>query len=157
MEKRIMIPSPKVATYDLQPEMSARGITEAICKELSMRWPDFVCLNFANPDMVGHTGVFSAVVKAIETVDHCLQQVVECGITGGYSFIILADHGNADYMINEDGSPNTSHTTNPVPCILIDKEYNHIQDGKLSDIAPTILTLMGIPIPEVMKGNVLIS
>ena len=155
-ETRIMIPSPKVATYDLQPEMSAEGISRAICKELSAGNPDFICLNFANPDMVGHTGVFSAVVKAVETVDQCLKEVVECGLANGYSFVILADHGNADYMINEDGSPNTSHTTNLVPCILIDSDYKQIHDGKLGDVAPTILKLMNIPIPEVMKGDILV-
>lgn len=156
-EKRILIPSPKVATYDLKPEMSAVEIADAICPELEKGWPDFVCLNFANPDMVGHTGVFSAVVKAVETVDKCLQRVVECGLNNGYSFIILADHGNADYMINEDGSPNTAHTTNLVPCILIDKDFKHIQDGKLGDIAPTILKLMNIEIPEIMSGKILVS
>lgn len=156
-EKRILIPSPKVATYDLQPEMSAALIADAICPELESGWPDFVCLNFANPDMVGHTGVFNAVVKAVETVDKCLKQVVECGIKNGYSFIILADHGNADFMINEDGSPNTAHTTNLVPCILIDKDYKEIRDGKLGDIAPTILKLMNIKLPEIMSGEVLIS
>lgn len=155
-EKRILIQSPKVATYDLQPEMGAKEITTAICSELEAKWPDFVCLNFANPDMVGHTGVFKAVVKAVETVDTCMQQVVECGIKNGYSFIILADHGNADYMINEDGSPNTAHTTNLVPCILIDNDFKHIQDGKLGDIAPTILKLMGIQPPTIMTGNVLV-
>lgn len=156
-EKRILIPSPKVATYDLQPEMSAEGIASAICTEMNAGWPDFVCLNFANPDMVGHSGVFPAVVKAVETVDACLQQVVECGLANGYSFIILADHGNADYMINADGSVNTSHTTNLVPCILIDKDYKQIQNGKLGDVAPSILTLMHVPIPEIMSGNVLVS
>ena len=156
-EKRILIPSPKVATYDLQPEMSAKQIADAICIELNNGWPDFVCLNFANPDMVGHTGVFNAVVTAIETVDQCLQKVVECGIKNGYSFIILADHGNADYMINSDGSPNTAHTTNLVPCILIDKDYKHIQDGKLGDVAPTILKLMNISSPEIMTGDILVS
>lgn len=156
-ERRIMIPSPKVATYDLKPEMSAEGIRDAIVEQLKAGWPDFVCLNFANPDMVGHTGVFSAVVKAVETVDSCLKTVVECGIENGYSFIILADHGNADFMINEDGSPNTAHTTNLVPCILIDIDFKHIADGKLGDVAPTILTLMNIPISETMSGNVLVS
>ena len=107
--------------------------------------------------MVGHTGVFSAVVKAVETVDHCLKQVVECGIKNGYSFIILADHGNADYMINADGTPNTAHTTNLVPCILIDSDYKHVQDGKLGDVAPTLLKIMGIPLPEVMSGEILVS
>lgn len=156
-EKRILIPSPKVATYDLQPEMSANQIADAICVELENKWPDFVCLNFANPDMVGHTGVFSAVVKAVETVDKCLQQVVECGVKNGYSFIILADHGNADFMVNPDGSPNTAHTTNLVPCILIDKDYTQIEDGKLGDVGPTILKIMGINPPEIMNGNILVS
>lgn len=156
-EKRIMIPSQKVATYDLKPEMSAREITAAICPELEAQWPDFVCLNFANPDMVGHTGVFEAVVSAVETVDQCLQQVVECGLKNGYSFIILADHGNADFMINADGSPNTAHTTNLVPCILIDSEFKQIADGKLGDIAPSILAIIGTPIPAAMTGNVLVS
>lgn len=156
-EKRILIPSPKVATYDLQPEMSAAGITSAIIKELESGWPDFVCLNFANPDMVGHTGVFSAVIKAVETADHCAEQVVKKGIENGYSFIILADHGNAEFMINGDGSVNTAHTTNLVPCILIDKDYKSIADGKLGDIAPTILKIMGIEAPTIMTGNCLVS
>jgi 2,3-bisphosphoglycerate-independent phosphoglycerate mutase len=156
-ERRIMIPSPKVATYDLKPEMSALEITGAICKELETGWPDFVCLNFANPDMVGHTGVFEAVVRAVETVDGCLQKVVECGMAQGYSFIILADHGNADFMINPDGSANTAHTTNLVPCILIDKDLHHIKDGKLGDVAPSILTIMNLPVPEIMTGEVLVS
>ena len=156
-EKRLLIPSPKVATYDLKPEMSAREITAAICPELEAQWPDFVCLNFANPDMVGHTGVFEAVVKAVETVDQCMQKVVETGIKNGYSFIILADHGNADYMINEDGSPNTAHTTNLVPCILIDKDYHSIKDGKLGDVAPTILKMINVNPPEEMTGDVLVS
>lgn len=156
-ESRILIPSPKVATYDLQPEMSAQGIADAICKEMETNHPDFVCLNFANPDMVGHTGVFSAVVKAVETVDSCAKQVVEKGIQEGYSFIIIADHGNSEFMINEDGSPNTAHTTNLVPCILIDKDYKNIKDGKLGDIAPTILTLLNVSVPQKMTGEVLVS
>lgn len=155
-EKRILVPSPKVATYDLQPEMSAAGITDAITKELQSQWPDFVCLNFANPDMVGHTGVFEAVVKAVETVDACAQTVVETGIANGYSFIILADHGNAEFMLNEDGSVNTAHTTNLVPCILIDKDYKAIADGKLGDIGPTVLKIMGIEAPAIMTGNCLV-
>ncbi|WP_410221089.1 2,3-bisphosphoglycerate-independent phosphoglycerate mutase [Pedobacter sp.] len=155
-EKRILIPSPKVATYDLQPEMSADGITQAILPELKSKWADFICLNFANPDMVGHTGVFGAVVKAVETADRCMKQVVETGIANGYSFIILADHGNAEFMINEDGSVNTAHTTNLVPCILIDQDYKHIKDGKLGDIAPTVLKIMGIKAPSEMTGNCLI-
>lgn len=156
-ESRILIPSPKVATYDLQPEMSAQGIADAICKEMETNHPDFVCLNFANPDMVGHTGVFNAVVKAVETVDACTKQVVEKGIKEGYSFIIIADHGNSEFMLNEDGSPNTAHTTNLVPCILIDNDYKHIKDGKLGDIAPTILTLLKVAVPSKMSGEILVS
>jgi 2,3-bisphosphoglycerate-independent phosphoglycerate mutase len=155
-EKRLLIPSPKVATYDLQPEMSANGIADAIIAELNEKWPDFVCLNFANPDMVGHTGVFDAVVKAVETADACAERVVQAGIENGYSFIILADHGNSEYMINGDGSVNTAHTTNLVPCILIDSDYHAIADGKLGDIAPTVLKIMGIEIPEIMTGNILV-
>ncbi len=155
-EKRILIPSPKVATYDLQPEMSAAGITEAISKELETGWPDFVCLNFANPDMVGHTGVFDAVIKAVETADSCAEAVVKKGIENGYSFIILADHGNSEFMVNKDGSANTAHTTNLVPCILIDNDFKTVKDGKLGDVAPTILRIMGIDIPEIMTGNVLV-
>lgn len=155
-ENRILIPSPKVATYDLQPEMSAQGVADAICKDITTHQPDFICLNFANPDMVGHTGVFDAVVKAVETVDRCLQQVVECGLEFGYSFIIIADHGNAEFMVNEDGSVNTAHTTNLVPCILIDDTHTSISDGKLGDIAPTVLKLMELSIPREMTGNVLV-
>ncbi|QKJ29336.1 2,3-bisphosphoglycerate-independent phosphoglycerate mutase [Mucilaginibacter mali] len=155
-EKRLLVPSPKVATYDLQPEMSAEGIRDAILPELESRWADFICLNFANTDMVGHTGVFEAVVKAAETVDACTQQVVETGLKNGYSFIIIADHGNADYMINEDGSPNTAHTTNLVPCIVIDKDVTAVKDGKLGDIAPTVLNILGVAIPAEMTGDVLV-
>jgi 2,3-bisphosphoglycerate-independent phosphoglycerate mutase len=157
-ESRILCPSPKVATYDLAPEMSANEIKEKIIVELNKKEPDFICLNFANPDMVGHTGVFSAAVKACETVDSCAQQVTDAAQRNGYSIVIIADHGNADVMINEDGSPNTAHTTNLVPCILVDREYKgKLRDGKLGDLAPTILTLMGIPIPEQMTGNVLVD
>ncbi len=155
-EKRLLVPSPKVATYDLQPEMSAEGIKDAIIPELKSGWADFIVLNFANTDMVGHTGVFSAVVKAAETADKCTKEVVETGLENGYSFIILADHGNADYMINDDGSPNTAHTTNLVPCIIIDKDVKVVKDGKLGDIAPTVLSLLGVAIPEKMSGNVLV-
>lgn len=155
-EKRLLVPSPKVATYDLQPEMSAEGIRDAIIPELISGWPDFVVLNFANTDMVGHTGVFDAVVKAAETADRCTKDVVEVGIANGYSFIIIADHGNADYMINDDGSPNTAHTTNLVPCIVIDTDVKQVKDGKLGDIAPTILKILGIDIPQEMTGNVLV-
>jgi 2,3-bisphosphoglycerate-independent phosphoglycerate mutase len=155
-ETRIMIPSPKVATYDLQPEMSAAAVTDAIVGELKKGDADFICLNFANTDMVGHTGKFSAVQKAIETVDACNKKVIEAGLSNGYSFIIIADHGNAEFMINPDGSPNTAHTTNPVPCILIDKDIKKIADGKLADLAPTILKMMGLAIPKEMDGNILI-
>ncbi|QIL38411.1 2,3-bisphosphoglycerate-independent phosphoglycerate mutase [Pedobacter sp. HDW13] len=155
-EKRILIPSPKVATYDLQPEMSAAGITDAITKEMETGWADFICLNFANPDMVGHTGVFEAVVKAVETADKCAETVVKTGLANGYSFILLADHGNSEYMVNGDGSVNTAHTTNLVPCILIDNDYKTIADGKLGDIAPTVLRILGVDIPAEMTGNVLV-
>jgi len=155
-ERRLLIPSPKVATYDLQPEMSALGITEAICKDMQENKPDFICLNFANPDMVGHTGVFEAVIRAVETVDSCTKRVVETGLENGYSFIILADHGNSEFMVNEDGSPNTAHTTNLVPCVLIDRDFAHIKDGKLGDVAPTVLRLLGADIPAEMTGNVLV-
>jgi 2,3-bisphosphoglycerate-independent phosphoglycerate mutase len=153
-----MAPSPKVATYDLQPEMSAADIRDKIIPELDKKGADFICLNFANPDMVGHTGVFSAVVKAVETVDACAEKVVTAALKNGYSTIVIADHGNADYMINDDGTPNTAHTTSLVPCILVDDQYKgKIKDGKLGDLAPTILTLMGIPIPKEMSGTVLIE
>ena len=155
-EKRLLIPSPKVATYDLQPEMSAIPLTDAIVPELEKGEADFICLNFANADMVGHTGSYPAVIKAVETVDACTKRVVEAGLESNYSFIIIADHGNSDYMINPDGSPNTAHTTNPVPCILIDPEFKEIKNGKLADIAPTILTIMGIPVPKEMNGEVLV-
>jgi len=158
-ESRIMCPSPKVATYDLQPEMSARDIRDKIIPELEKKEADFICLNFANPDMVGHTGVFEAAVKACETVDQCNEAVTEVARKNGYTIIIIADHGNADIMINEDGTPNTAHTTNLVPCILVDdsKTYSKIGDGKLGDLAPTILTIMGVPIPKEMTGKVLVT
>lgn len=155
-EDRIMVNSPKVATYDLQPEMSAEGITEAIVERLNEGTVDYVCLNYANTDMVGHTGVFEAVQKAAETVDDCTRRVVEAGRAKGYSFIIIADHGNADYMVNQDGSPHTAHTTNPVPVFLLDDDYTNINNGILADVAPTILHLMGVDIPEEMTGNVLV-
>ena len=155
-ERRLLVPSPKVATYDLQPEMSAEGIRDAIIPELQSGWADFIVLNFANTDMVGHTGVFSAVIKAAETADSCARAVVEAGIANGYSFIIIADHGNADYMINDDGSPNTAHTTNLVPCIVIDDNVTSVKDGKLGDIAPTVLKILGVKIPEKMTGHVLV-
>jgi 2,3-bisphosphoglycerate-independent phosphoglycerate mutase len=157
-ESRILCPSPKVPTYDLQPEMSANDIKDRIIPELDRKSADFICLNFANPDMVGHTGVFEAAVKACETVDYCAGKVTEAALRNGYATIIIADHGNADVMINPDGTPNTAHTTNLVPCILVDQDFRgKIKNGKLGDLAPTILTLMGIPIPKEMTGHVLIE
>ncbi len=157
-EKRIMVPSPKVPTYDLQPEMSAYEVTDKLVVELQNHWPDFVCLNYANADMVGHTGVMSAAIKACETVDKCVQRVVETGLANGYTFLITADHGNADYLVNEDGTPNTAHTKNPVPLFLVDKDYQpQLKNGKLADIAPTILQLMGIAQPAEMTGESLIN
>lgn len=155
-ERRLLCPSPKVPTYDLQPEMSAYDIRDKIIEDLNNNQPDFVCLNFANPDMVGHTGVFEAAVKACETVDSCAEAVVNTALNHDYLIIIIADHGNSDIMINPDGSPNTAHTTNPVPCIFVDKQFNgHVRDGKLGDLAPTILKFMGIEIPKEMTGNIL--
>lgn len=153
-EERILIPSPKVATYDLQPEMSAVPLQEAVSSYVRQYQPDFVCLNFANADMVGHTGDFQAAVKACETVDSCLQKLVSEGLQQGYVFFITADHGNSDYMINPDGSPNTAHSTNPVPFIVVSEPVcNEVKAGKLGDIAPTVLKTMGIPIPDVMTGK----
>lgn len=157
-ESRILCPSPKVATYDLKPEMSAFEIASKIKPELKKKNPDFVCLNFANPDMVGHTGVFEAAVKACETVDECAKQVITQALESGYTTIVIADHGNCDVMINEDGTPNTAHTTNLVPCIMVDdKDRLEVKEGKLGDLAPTILTLMGLEIPSEMSGNVLLK
>jgi 2,3-bisphosphoglycerate-independent phosphoglycerate mutase len=164
-ESRIMIPSPKVATYDLQPEMSAKGITDAILVALRNENPDFVCLNYANTDMVGHTGVWSAALKAAETVDGCLAQLVPEALALDYTMLIIADHGNSDFLLNEDGSPNTAHTTNPVPFILVGNDFvktvaseiNKIglKNGKLADLAPTILHLLNVPIPAAMTGDIL--
>jgi 2,3-bisphosphoglycerate-independent phosphoglycerate mutase len=156
-EKRIMIPSPKVATYDLQPEMSAFAVTEAIVAEIRARSADFICLNFANADMVGHTGVWTAGIRAVETVDQCVEKVVGASLENGYTVFLTADHGNADYMINPDGSPNTAHTLNLVPLFIIDKNWKgQVKPGKLGDIAPTILRVMGLQIPPEMSGNILI-
>ena len=146
-----------VKTYDQIPEMAAYDLQDAIIPELQNGETDFVCMNFANTDMVGHTGVFEAVMKAAETVDACAKAVTEAALEHGYTTIIIADHGNAEFMINEDGTPNTAHTTNLVPCILVDKAYRPaLNDGKLADIAPTILQLMGIPKPPEMTGVSLI-
>ena len=156
-ETRIMAASPKVATYDLQPEMSAQELTDKLIPEINKAGADFICLNFANADMVGHTGIFSAVVKAVETVDACVKEIVTAGLNNGYTIFLTADHGNADYMINDDGSPNTAHTTNLVPFFIIDKDWKGpIKAGKLGDLAPTILTMMQVPIPKEMTGKVLI-
>ena len=156
-EKRIIVNSPKVPTYDLQPQMSAPEVTATIISELEKGATDFVCLNFANPDMVGHTGNYNAIVKAIETVDVCTQKVVEAGLKNDYAFLIIADHGNADFAINTDGTPNTSHSTNPVPCFALNTGFNKIENGKLADIAPTILQIMGIKAPNEMTGKSLIK
>jgi 2,3-bisphosphoglycerate-independent phosphoglycerate mutase len=158
-EKRIMAPSPRdVSTYDQKPEMSANELTEAILPEIAAQSADFICLNFANADMVGHTGVWNAVVKAVETVDECVSRIVPLALENGYAVFLTADHGNADYLINEDGTPNTAHTLNPVPLFVISNDYKgKLQSGKLGDLAPTILTYMGIAIPKEMTGNILIS
>lgn len=157
-EKRIIVPSPNVATYDLQPEMSAYIVTEQIMAELDASPPDFLCLNYANADMVGHTGIFLAAVQAAEAVDSCVEKLVTRLLELNYGIIIIADHGNSDFMVNADGSPNTAHTMNPVPCIFVaqNTEGMELRSGKLADIAPTILTLMGIAIPKTMDGALLL-
>jgi 2,3-bisphosphoglycerate-independent phosphoglycerate mutase len=155
-EERILISSPKVPTYDLQPEMSAPEVADAIVFELKKGEIDFVCLNFANCDMVGHTGVYEAIRKAIETVDGCVKKVVETSRANGYTVMIIADHGNADYAVNDDGSPNTAHSLNPVPCILVSDKYKKIDNGILADVAPTLLKIMELPIPEEMTGRILV-
>jgi 2,3-bisphosphoglycerate-independent phosphoglycerate mutase len=156
-ENRIMVASPKVATYDLQPEMSAIGITDLLVPEIEAASADFICINYANADMVGHTGVFEAAIRAVETVDACVERVVTAGLAHGYTLLVTADHGNADFMINDDGSPNTAHTLNLVPLFLVDNDLKvNLKAGKLGDIAPTILQLMELPIPAEMTGNILI-
>jgi len=156
-ESRILIQSPKVATYDLQPEMSAYEVRDAIVKELKNKAADLVVLNFANPDMVGHTGVWEAAIKAVETVDACAKDVITTGLKNGYTTFLMADHGNVDCMKNEDGSPNTAHSTQPVPWFFINDELHPtLKDGKLADIAPSILHFMGIEIPAEMDGEILI-
>lgn len=155
-EERILCPSPKVATYDLQPEMSAFELRDALLPHLKNQTFDFICLNFANPDMVGHTGDLNAAIKACETVDSCAESLITDALSAGYTTLVIADHGNCDTMINPDGSPNTAHTTNPVPVILVDKELTQVSDGVLGDIAPTILKLMGIQQPASMTQNSLV-
>ncbi len=157
-ETRMIVPSPKVATYDLQPEMSAIGLTDKLVPEIEKGYADFICLNFANADMVGHTGVFNAVVKAVETVDKCVERVVNAALKSNYTVLLTADHGNADFMINEDGSPNTQHSLNLVPLFLISNDYKgSLKAGKLGDIAPTVLKLMNLDIPKEMTGDVLVD
>ena len=155
-ERRIMADSPKVATYDLKPQMSALELVEKTVLEIKENRPDFICLNFANPDMVGHTGDFKAIVQAVEIVDQCSKSVVEHAIQNKYKILIIADHGNADYALNIDGTPNTAHTTNPVPCFLINSKYEKLNNGILADVAPTILKLMGVEKPIEMTGKSLV-
>jgi 2,3-bisphosphoglycerate-independent phosphoglycerate mutase len=157
-ERRILIPSPKVATYDLKPEMSAYQVTDALLPEIKKQSADFICLNYANADMVGHTGVWYAVIKAVETVDKCVKEIVTTALENNYTVFLTADHGNADYVVNDDGTPNTAHTKNLVPLFIIDKEWRGtVHPGKLGDIAPTILTMMKLPIPKEMTGKILID
>ena len=155
-EDRILIPSPKVPTYDLQPEMSAYGVKDAVVKAIESEKYDFICLNFANCDMVGHTGVYEAIRKAVITIDECAGAVADAARSKGYDVLIIADHGNADKALNEDGSPNTAHSLNPVPLILISDDYKSIKEGILADVAPTLLTIMGVKIPDEMTGKVLV-
>lgn len=157
-EKRILIPSPKVATYDLQPEMSAAKVTAALLPEIEKKSADFICLNFANADMVGHTGVWDAIIKAVETVDSSVKQIVTAALKSGYRVFLTADHGNSDFAMNADGSPNTAHSLNLVPFFIISDDFKgKVKNGKLGDIAPTILHFMGIPIPDEMTGEVLVE
>ena len=155
-EERILCPSPKVSTYDLKPEMSAFEIRDAIVEKIENDSPDFICLNFANPDMVGHTGNLEAAIKACEAVDQCAADVLNTALKKDYASLVIADHGNCETMINPDGSPNTAHTTNPVPIILVDSEKKKINSGILSDIAPTILDLLKVDIPKAMDRNSLL-
>lgn len=156
-ENRILVNSPKVATYDLQPEMSAPEVRDRITNNIRNEQPDFICLNFANPDMVGHTGVYSAIVSAVETVDRCLKDVIHCGEEFGYEFIVIADHGNADFAVNADGSPNTAHSLNPVPVVLVTQDKVSLKNGILADVAPTILGRLGIEQPAEMTGQSLVE
>ncbi len=156
-EDRILIPSPKVATYDLQPEMSAYSVRDAVVKAIGTGKYDFICLNFANGDMVGHTGIYEAIRKAVATVDECAGTVIRAARANGYDVLVIADHGNADKALNEDGSPNTAHSLNPVPCILVSDDFKNINEGILADVAPTLLNIMGIEIPADMTGKVLVS
>lgn len=156
LEERVLIPSPRVATYDLQPEMSAYKVRDAVMEEIGKKRHDFICLNFANGDMVGHTGIYSAIERAVRTVDECAGDVVRAARSNGYEVIIIADHGNADYAVNPDGSANTAHSLNPVPVYLISERYSNVKSGILADVAPTILTMMGLPVPPEMTGRSLV-
>jgi len=156
LEERVLIPSPRVATYDLEPEMSAYKVRDAVIEEIGKKKHDFICLNFANGDMVGHTGVYGAIEKAVRTVDECAGDVVRAARSNGYEVVIIADHGNADYAVNPDGSANTAHSLNPVPIYLISERYRNVKSGILADVAPTILTMMGLPVPPEMTGQSLV-
>ena len=156
-EDRILVPSPKVATYDLQPEMSAPEVAQKLSATLLSGQYDFICLNFANGDMVGHTGVWSAIEKAVRTVDDCVKQVIEAAQASGTDVVIIADHGNADHARNADGSPNTAHSLNPVPIIVVSPRAKAVHNGVLADVAPTVLTLMGVPVPPEMTGKSLVE
>jgi 2,3-bisphosphoglycerate-independent phosphoglycerate mutase len=152
------MPSPKVATYDLKPEMSAYELTDALLPEIEAENADFICLNYANADMVGHTGIWEAVIKAVETVNNCVEKVVTAALKRNYTIFLTADHGNADYMSNPDGTPNTAHSLNPVPLFIISNGWKgKVSPGKLGDIAPTILKMMELPIPVEMTGNILVE
>ena len=156
-EERILVPSPKVATYDLQPEMSAYEVKDKLVAELNKKKFDFICLNFANGDMVGHTGVYDAIFKAVKAVDTCVHDVVETAKVNGYEVVLIADHGNADHAENADGTPNTAHSLNPVPIIVVSDRVKSVRNGVLADVAPTVLKLMGLPQPEEMTGKALIE
>lgn len=156
-EDRILVPSPKVATYDLKPEMSAPEVTEKLCEAIRTEKYDFICLNFANGDMVGHTGIWSAIEKAVQTVDACASQVIETARANGYDVVQIADHGNADHAKNADGSPNTAHSLNPVPILVVSDRVAHVDNGVLADVAPTVLALMGLPQPKEMTGRSLVT
>lgn len=155
-ESRVLVPSPKVATYDLKPEMSIYEVKDAIVKELGKKEFDFVCLNFANGDMVGHTGIYDAIIKAVKSVDQCVSEVVEQAVANDYTVLITADHGNADFVVNNDGSPNTAHSLNPVPFIVVSSDIKSVEDGVLADVAPTVLHIMGIEKPNEMTGKSLV-
>ena len=156
-EDRILVPSPSVATYDLQPQMSAPEVTEKLVEAIATEQYDFICLNFANGDMVGHTGVYDAIEKAVVTVDACAGAVIDAARDHGYEVVQIADHGNADNAVNADGSPNTAHSLNPVPILIVSDRVERVENGVLADVAPTVLTLMGLPIPSEMTGRVLVT